>query len=63
MVVSLVAGTGTNIQASVVAEHGLSCSATCGVFLDQGWYLCPLHWQIDSKTLDHQGSPKTICLC
>ena len=32
-----------------------SCSAACGVFLDQD--LCPLHWQEDSCPLHHQGSP------
>ena len=34
--------------ASVVVVHGLSCSAACGIFLDQGSNLCPLHWQADS---------------
>ena len=33
---------------SVVVVHGLSCSAACGIFLDQGMNLCPLHWQADS---------------
>ena len=28
---------------SIVAEHGLSCSTACGIFLDQGWYSCLLH--------------------
>ena len=28
--------------------HRLSCSAVCGIFLDQGWNPCPLHWQVDS---------------
>ena len=32
----------------VVVAHGLSCSAACGIFPDQGWNLCPLHWQEDS---------------
>ena len=43
--------------ASLVVVHGLSCSVTCGIFLDQESNLCPLHWQVDSKPLDHQGSP------
>ena len=30
---------------SVVVAHGLSCSAACGIFLDQGSNPCPLHWQ------------------
>ena len=29
---------------SVVVVHGLSCPAACGIFLDQGLNLCPLHW-------------------
>ena len=28
--------------------HGLSCSAACGIFPDQGSNPCPLHWQEDS---------------
>ena len=38
---SLVAG-------SVVAEHGLNFSVACGIFLDQGFNLCLLHWQVRS---------------
>ena len=35
--------------ASVVVEQGLlSCSVACGIFPEQGSYLCPLHWQVDS---------------
>ena len=39
----------------IVVAHGLSCSAICGIFPDQGlnWY--PLHWQVDSLPLTHQG--------
>ena len=33
---------------SVVVAHGLSCSTACGIFMDQGSNLCPLHWQADS---------------
>ena len=33
---------------SVVVVYGLSCSAACGFFLDQGLNPCPLHWQADS---------------
>ena len=29
----------------------------CGIFRDQGLNLCPLHWQVDSYPLHHQGSP------
>ena len=30
-------------ETSVVVVHGLSSSATCGIFLDQGWNPCSLH--------------------
>ena len=33
---------------SVVVAHGLSCSAACGIFPNQGSNPCPLHWQVDS---------------
>ena len=52
--------TGSRIRASVVVAHGLSCLVTCGIFLDQGSNLCPLHWQAsaaNSQPLDHEGSP------
>ena len=42
---------------SVVWAHGLSCSAACGIFPDQGSNPCPLHWQADSQPLHRQGSP------
>ena len=42
---------------SVVVAHGLSCSAMCGVFQDQGSNPCLLHWQVDSWPLSHEGSP------
>ena len=42
---------------SVVVAHRLSCSAACGILLDQGSNLCLLHWQADSLPLSHQGSP------
>ena len=32
----------------VVVVHGLSCSAACGIVLDQGSNLCPLHGQVGS---------------
>ena len=43
---------------SVAVVHGLSCSAACGIFPDQGSNLCLLHWQADSLLLSHQGSPR-----
>ena len=30
----------------------------CGIFPDQGFGLCPLHWQADSYPLYHGGSPE-----
>ena len=36
---------------SVVLAHGLSCSAACEIFLDQGLNSCSLRWQADSYTL------------
>ena len=53
----LLRGTGSRRTGSVVVAHGLSCSAACGIFPDQGSNLCPLHWQADSQPLRHQGSP------
>ena len=49
--------TGSRCAGSVVVPHGLSCSAACGIFPDQGSNPCPLHWQADSQPLHHQGSP------
>ena len=56
----LLRSTGSRRAGSVVVAHGLSCSAACGIFPDQGSNPCPLHWQADSQPLRHQGSP---CLC
>ena len=53
----LLQGTGSRRAGSVVVAHGLSCSAACGIFPDQGSNPCPLHWQADSQPLRHQGSP------
>ena len=44
------------LMGSVIVAHGLSCSTACGIFLDQELNPCPLHWQVNSKPLDHQGS-------
>ena len=50
--------TGSRCAGSVVAvAHGLSCSAACGIFPDQGSNPCSLHRQADSQPLRHQGSP------
>ena len=44
-------------------EHGPSRSTACGIFPDQGWNPCLLHWQADSLPLSHQGSPDVLLLC
>ena len=44
---------------SVVVAHGLICSETRGVFLDQKLNLCLLHWQVGSLPLSHQASPES----
>ena len=58
-------------RASAVAAHGLSrCSSWSlehklnGMWnlLNQGSNLCLRHWQADSLSLRHQGSP-CICIC
>ena len=49
-------------RAPAVVAHRPSCSAACGIFLDQGPNPCPLHWQADSQPLCHQGSPDIISL-
>ena len=49
---------GSRRAGSVVVAHGLSCSAACGIFPDQGSKSCPLHWQVDPYPLRHQGSPE-----
>ena len=32
----------------LVVVHRLSCSVACGIFLEQGLNLCPLHWLVNS---------------
>ena len=38
----------------------VSFSVACGIFPDQGWNPCFLHWQVDSLLLSQQGSPVYI---
>ena len=59
---SVVVAHGLQSTGSVVVAHGLSCSAACGIFLDQGSNPCPLPWQADSQSLRHQGSPDDFFL-
>ena len=56
----LLRSTGFRRAGSVVVEHGLNCSAACGIFPDHGSNPCPLRWQADSQPLRHQGSPHFI---
>ena len=35
------------------------CFVACGIFLDHGSNLCPLHWLAGSQSLDQQGSPNS----
>ena len=44
-----------NVASEVVA-HELSYSPARGIFLEQGWNLCLLSWQMSSYPLGHQGS-------
>ena len=37
---------------------GLSCSMTCGIFLDQESNQCPLHWQAESLPLATREAQK-----
>ena len=53
----LLRSTGSRRAGSVIVAHGPSCSASCGIFPDQGSNPCPPHWQADSQPLRHQGSP------
>ena len=52
--------TGSRRAGSVVGVHRLSCSAACGILLDQGSNSCPLHQWADSYSLSHQGSPYAV---
>ena len=58
----LLRSTGSRRAGSVIVAHGLSRSAACGIFPDQGSNPCPLHWQADSQPLRHQGSPYSCIL-
>ena len=58
----LLRSTGSRRAGSVIVAHGPSCSAACGIFPGQGLNPCPLHWQVDSQPLRHQGSPETTVL-
>ena len=41
-------------------EHGISSSAACGIFPDQGSNPSPLHWEVNSLPAE---SPVCVCVC
>ena len=47
---------------STVVVRGLSCPIACGIFPDQGWNPCLLHWQADSQPLTTK-SQQAVSLC
>ena len=47
---SLTVAPGLKSTGPIVEAHGLSCSAACGIFSDQGLNLCPLHSQTRDRT-------------
>ena len=55
----LLRSTGSRRAGSVIVAHGPSCSAAHGIFPDQDWNPCSLHWGADSQPLRHQGSPNS----
>ena len=56
---SVVVARGFQSAGSVAVAHGLSCSATCGIFPDQGSNPCPLHQR---WILNHCATRKSL-LC
>ena len=58
----LLQSTGSRRAGSAIVARGLSRSAACGIFPDQGSNPCPLHWQANSQPLCHQGSPNIFSL-
>ena len=48
--------TGSRRAGSAAMAHGTSRSAARGIFPDRGANPCPLHRQVDSQPLCHQGS-------
>ena len=61
--ISVIVAHGLQRAASVVVAHGLSCSTACGTFLDQESKPYPLHQQVDSYSLCHQGSTSIAFYC
>ena len=53
---------GSGRAGSVAMAHGPSRSAACGILPDRGTNPCPLHRQVDSQPLRHQGSLKSALM-
>ena len=49
-----------SMWAQYLWHTGLVAPVACGIFLDQGSNPCPLHWQVDSYPLYHQGTLREI---
>ena len=52
---TVAAAPGLQNVASEVVANGLSFSPVRGIFMEQEWNLCLLHWQMNSYPLSHQG--------
>ena len=48
--------------APALGHTGFSSTGPRGTVPDQGLNPCPLHWQVNSRPLDHQGSPEAKAL-
>ena len=56
----LLRSTGSSRAGSVVVAHGLSCSAACGIFPDQGSNPCP---RIGRQILNHCATREAPLSC
>ena len=54
----LLQSTGSRRAGSVIAAHGPSCSAACGIFRDQGSHPCPLSLAGGFLTTAPPGKPE-----
>ena len=58
----LLRSTGSRHAGSAAVAHGPSRSAACGILPEQGRNPYPPHWQADSQSLRHQGSPGSLLI-
>ena len=56
----LLQSSGCRARTSVIVAYGLSCSAVCEIFLDQGLNPCSLRWQVDSYSTELPGESFTF---